>query len=406
MADDVDLVYPLQFAHWAVCTTGIAASMLLTAVVLLLRPRRAPLPPGGLPPVTVLKPFDGVDPGLEDNLWTYLSTPYPAPRQVLLCTDGANEDGIAAARAALERLRDEPVEGLEAELLLSTAGDSAPVNRKIWHLDRGLARALHPVVVSGDSGTRLEATTLVELVSTLVAQPRRGLAWAPYTGDGVGGLGARLTRLAFSASSLNFFVIAVLHRVMRLGVFSAGGLFAVRRDALDEVGGFRAYADVLAEDIHLARHLEDAGWGVAISPVPVVQHPGRATLGDFYRRLVRWTFIMWRYRDPLRIHVPMVLCALPLSLVTWPLATLAYPEQALQFGLLTLGLWLARIGYGYAVLGVLSRRPLTADLVWGTPLMEAVLMLAYVRSFFMRTVRWRDQDLAVQKGGKMAPFRG
>lgn len=402
----MDPVYPLQFAHWAVCTTGIAASLFLTVIVVVLRPRRPQESPDELPPVTVLKPFDGEDPGLDVNLWTYLTAPYPAARQVLLCTDGANAAGIAVARAALERLEREPVEGVEAEILLPEEGEEAPVNRKIWHLERGLARARHPVIVSGDSGTRLESSTLVELVTTLVAGPRRGLAWAPYTGDGQGGLGSRLTRLAFSASSLNFFVIAVLHRVMRLGGFSAGGLFAVRREALEAVGGFTPYSDVLAEDIHLARHLEQQGWEVVISPIPVVQHPGRATLGDFYRRLVRWTFIMWRYRDPLRIHVPMVLCALPLSLLTWPLATLTYPSQALQFAALTLGLWIARWGYGTVLLLLLSRRPFTLDLVWGTPLMEAVLLLAYVRSFFMRTVRWRSQDLSVREGGKMEPFRG
>ncbi len=401
----MSLTYPLQFAHWAVCTTGLVASLLLTVVVIWFRPRRSEPSAGSFPPLIVLKPFDGVDAELEQNLWTYLSAPYPAPRQILLCTDRANAEGIAAARAALRRLEASPVEGVEAELLLQEEGEDPPLNRKIWHLERGLRHARHEVIVSGDSGTRLEPTTLTDLVSTLLVDGRRGLVWAPYTADGEGGLGSRMTRLAFSASSLNFLVIALLHRALRRGAFSAGGLFAVRREALEAAGGFGAYARVLAEDIDLARRLEREGWQVAISPMPVVQHPGRGSLGDFYRRMVRWTFIMWRYRDPLRIHVPMVLCTLPLSLITLPLAAVFYPSQVVQFLLLTLALWAARWTYGYVLLLAVSRRPMTLDVLWGAPLMEGILLVAYIRSLFMRTVRWRAQDLEVRKGGELEPYR-
>lgn len=399
----MSLSYPFMFAHWAVCSTGLIASLTLTVLLLWLRPTRSPAPAAGWPALTILKPFDGNDDGLADNLWTYLTAHYPAPRQVLLCSDRDNKRGIAAAEQVLARLADRPIPDVDVSLLLSSDGDLAPANRKIWHLQRGLEAARHSVIVSGDSATRLEDTTLPELVATLLAHPRTGLSWAPYTADGEGGLGSRLTRLALSASSLNFFIVALLHRLLRRGAFSAGGLFAIRREALDEVGGFAPFASVLAEDIHLARHLDEQGWQVAISPMPVVQHPGRASLAVFYRRMVRWTFIMWRYKDPLRIHVPMVLCTLPLSLITLPLASLGYPDHALRFAVLTAALWVSRWVYGLVLLTSVGRRAPTADVLWGTPLMELILLVAYFRSLFMRTVRWRSQRLAVEEGGEMTP---
>jgi len=392
-----------MFAHWAVCSTGLVASLLLTAAVLWLRPRRSPEPAEAWPALTILKPFDGIDDALADNLWTYLTARYPGPRQVLLCTDRGNAAGIEASEAVIRRLEERPLPGVEVSLLLSAEGEEAPANRKVWHLQRGLQAARHDVIVSGDSATRLEDTTLTVLIATLLANPRTGLAWAPYTADGEGGLGSRLTRLALSASSLNFFVVSLLHRLLRRSAFSAGGLFAIRREALDALGGFDPYSSVLAEDIHMARHLEARDWRVAVSPMPVVQHPGRASLGVFYRRMVRWTFIMWRYKDPLRIHVPMVLCTLPLSLITLPLASLGYPDHALRFAVLTAALWVARWVYGLVLMTSVGRRAPTLDVFWGTPLLEGILLIAYFRSLFMRTVRWRSQRLAVEDGGEMTP---
>ena len=398
----MSFAYPFQFAHWAVCTTGIAASLILTSLALWFRPRRAAEPADGWPALTLLKPFDGVDPGMERNLWSYLSAAYPGERQVLFCTDRTNAPGIAVVRSVLRRLEREPQAGVHAGLLLSERGETAPVNRKIWHLERGWRQARHRILVSGDSGTRLEEETLPSLVATLLAGPRRGLVWAPYTADRSGGLGSRLTRLVFSASSINFLVIGLLHRILRRPPFAAGGLFAVRREALDALGGFLSYTDQLAEDLDMARHLVEGGWEIAVSPWPVVQHPGHTSFAGFYRRMVRWAFIMWRYRDPLRIHFPLVVCALPLSLVTLPLAAVLYPDQALQFVLLTVGLWTARWVLGAVLLTAVSHRRLTADLLWGTPLVEMVLLVAYVRAAFMRSVRWRDQDLEVEEGGRMA----
>ena len=91
--------HPLLLLHWVVCTGGIGASLVLGLVVAgALRRRRAPARLASPPPLTILKPFDGVDPDLERNFEATAAVPWPAGKQVLFCTDRQNAEGIEVAR--------------------------------------------------------------------------------------------------------------------------------------------------------------------------------------------------------------------------------------------------------------------------------------------------------------------
>ncbi len=392
--------YVFHFAFWAVCTTGITAAAILAALVLWFRPRgRRPLP-AELPAITVLKPFDGIDRDLEGNFWSTLAAPYPAPRQVLFCTGRDNAAGISLVEGLLARLEDDPREGVEAALLLPGEDESPPVNRKVWHLQRGLHAARHEWIVSGDSGTVLGGDELQALVATLIAEPGRGIAWAPSTSSGRGALGARLSHLAISTSTLSFHVIAALHRVLGRS-FLSGALFAARREALHAIGEFEVFADQLAEDLEMGRRVEEAGWQVVVSPVPVVQNVASTTFREFYGRIHRWCVIMWQYREPLRVHYPMVMCSLALAPLTLIPAWLAYPEKIVEYLILGAALVLSRWAYAAILLVAINRRPFTLDLLWGEPLLEGVMLVAYVHALFVRRVRWRGRELRLRSGGRV-----
>lgn len=394
--------YVFHFAFWAICTTGITASVILAVLVLWFRPPWPRSAGGGAPPVTILKPFDGVDRALEENFWSTIAAPYPGPRQVLFCTGHDNAAGIQVVQRIAARAQQEAPDGIEVSLLLPAGDEEPPVNRKIWHLQRGLEAARHELIVSGDSGTRLCGDELLAVVRTLEAEPRRGIAWAPSTTQGCGTLGARLSHLAISASTLNFHVIAALHRVLGR-TFLAGALFAARREALRDIGDFRALEGLLAEDLDMGHRMELAGWQVAVSPVPVVQHVGATTVGEFYGRILRWCVIMWQYREPLRVHYPMVMCSLALAPIALLGAVWAYPEKLFEYLILLAVLLVVRWCYAAILLVAVNRRPFSLDLLWGEPVLEVVMIVAYVHSLFVRRVRWRGRRLRLRGGGRIEP---
>jgi ceramide glucosyltransferase len=393
--------YALAFLHWMVCMTGTASAIILAVVGLWSRPRRGSFDPAApTPPITIIKPFDGTEPHLAENFEATLAVDYPAPRQVLFCTDRSNAEGIALVERLIARWHGREGD-VSVELLLSRPGESPPTNRKIWHLQRGVDAACHNVIVCADSSTTLEGDVLVALVGALEAEPGRGLTWAISTSKGRGGLGARLTRVAFAGSALNFGLVAATHRLLRRPPFVTGALLAIRRSALASLGGFAPYADVLAEDIAIGRDLARAGWAVELSSQPVYQRPGDDSLRALYGRLLRWNVAMWRARDPLRVHYPLVVCPLAWLPLSWPLALASHPEWAQSLSVIALVLVVTRWLFALIVLGVVTGQRLTIDVLWAPFLVEPMMLAAYVHGRFTRSVRWRGQELRVGRDGRI-----
>ena len=125
----------------------------------------------------------------------------------------------------------------------------------------------------------------------------------------------------------------------------------------------------------------------------------------FYDRMRRWNVIMWRHKDPIRIHYPMVLCSVALAAITLLGAALAVPERRVEFVLAFASLIVVRWAYAFFLLVYVNRRPFTLDVFWGEPLMEGIKLVSFVSSFFKRSVRWRGQELEVADGGAIEPRR-
>ena len=381
-------------------SVGIVSSVLFSLLVLFMRRRRDDDAVGDLPPISVLKPFDGVDPGLEGNFWSYLSAPYPAKREVLFCTARDNDEGIAVVERLLARLEQEPQPGVTARLLLPEPDEEPWVTRKVWHMARGFAAARHDVIVNGDSGTRLEAETLVALVRTLLADPQRGGAWASYTVEGGDSLGVRLTRAAWTATTNSFFVIDALHRVIGKPPLLAGGLFAARRAAVEQLDGFAALDGLLTEDLDVGRRMHAVGWAVEVSPVPVVRYLPELSWSGFVARQQRWNVILWRFREPLRWPYPLTMCGLAIAPVTAVFASLAFPERTGEYVTALGALYVARALYALVLTGLAGRR-LRLDVLALLPILDAVFLVTWLRGPFIRHIAWRDTRLRVGRAGRV-----
>src|SRR5580658_5839351 len=97
----------MSYAFLALAIFGILTSTGFTAIVLAavpayLRERaralvQLQLQPGFTPPLTLLKPLHGAEPGLESNLETFFLQDYPA-FEILFCTRTQQDPGLAIAR--------------------------------------------------------------------------------------------------------------------------------------------------------------------------------------------------------------------------------------------------------------------------------------------------------------------
>lgn len=385
--------------HWAVCSVGVISTLLFASALawrrLSMRRQRYP---GDLPGITLLKPFDGDDQDLETNFWNTCTAPYPGPRQVVFATAADNSAGIAAVRRI--QARAEGLAGVTVELALPEPDEVPWITRKAWHMHRGWQRAEHAVVINSDSGTRLQGDTLEELVRTLLGDPRRGAAWASYSVLEARSLGARLTRLAWTGTSMCFFVIDAARGLMGKVGLSAAGLVAFRAEALVAIDGFAGGEGFITEDLEIGRLIGEQGWTLAASPAPVIRHLPDEPLSGFWRRQLRWNVALWAFKLDARWPYPLVMGGMALVPFTWAAACLVFPERAAEYSALAAALIATRWLWA-VVLARPSRVRASLDILWLMPLLDALLLATWAKAPFVRRVTWRGRVLRLTRGARV-----
>lgn len=385
--------------HWMICSVGVVSAVAFTQIVLWRRLKtNRPRFVGDLPPISILKPFDGTDPGLEANFWSYCTAPYGGERQLVFATAHDNAEGIAVVESIRRRAADLP--GVSIDLVLPDPDEEPWVGRKVWHMNRGFAAAKHDVILNADSGTRVDDAAIEAVVRTLLADDRRGVAWASYAVSGRS-LGARLTRLAWTSSAMCFFVVDALRALTGRYGLPAGGLIAFRRQVVEQLDGFKAGDAFVTEDLELGRIIHEHGWDIVVSPLPVVRHLADMPFSGFWGRQLRWNVILWAFKVPARFPYPLVMGGLALVPFTWAAAVLAFPERTAEYTALAVSLVIARLAFATYVRVVISRRPFTVDLLWMLPLLDAVLIATWARAPFVKTVDWRGKTLRLGEGGRV-----
>ncbi len=385
--------------HWTVCSFGVISCFVFGAALIwrrLTMGRRRYL--GALPPITILKPFDGDDPDLEQNFWNTCTAPYPAPRQIVFATASENAPGVAVVRRIQARAA--ALDGVTVELALPEPDERPWITRKAWHMHRGWQRARHPIIVNSDSGTRLQDDTLELLVRTLLGDPKRGVAWASYTVLEARGLGARLTRLAWTATSMCFFVVDAMGGLAGKVGLSAAGLVAFRAEAVAAIGGFEGGEGFVTEDLEIGRLIAEQGWTLAASPAPVIRHLPDLPLSGFVQRQLRWNVVVWAFEVGGRWSYPLVMGGLALAPLTWIGGCIAFPDRIAEYTALGLTLYATRWLWA-VILSRLSRTPPTFDILWLLPLVDALLVITWARARFVRTVEWRGKTLRLVGGGRV-----
>ncbi|MDE3201255.1 MAG: glycosyltransferase, partial [Acidobacteriota bacterium] len=250
----------LAVAAFGLLTSTVFTGMTLAAVPRFLRERRAALAnlkqrPGFTPPLTLLKPMHGADPGLEAYLETFFTQDYPN-YEILFCARSEGDAGLAIARRVAERHPNIPAK------FLSTGGQPDWINDKAISMEHMLAMAAHDILVISDSDV-LVAPEYLRAVALPFADARVGGMCCPYRGVAAeGGLWARLEAVGMSVEMTAGVLVA---RMMEGMQFTLGPTMAFRKQTVQRMGGFGVTADYCADDFILGNETHKAGETVVLS---------------------------------------------------------------------------------------------------------------------------------------------
>jgi ceramide glucosyltransferase len=380
----------------AVALLGTVGSLLFYFVSALglagfLRDKRnkleAPLQGIPLPPISILKPLKGVDPGIWESLCSHCEQDYPE-FQLIFGVGGPSDPAIQIVRKLQAKYPKLPIELIVCDRILGA-------NIKVGNLAQMLPVARHELLLVNDSDIRVPSNYLRNVASPL-ADDSVGLVTCLYRGVAAPTFGSHLEALGIGTD----FVPGVLSaRFIEKGLhFGLGSTLAFRRRELGTIGGFEALLDYLADDYELGRRIAATGKRIELSATIVTTFLPAYTMREFFRHQLRWSRTI---RDARRWGYAGLLFTFGLP---WALLTLLAAQGATWAWALLAMTFAVRFAVGFvaAVIVLDGRqdgRQFFRDVLL-LPLRDLIAPLIWALSFAGNKIFWRG-DWFILKDGRL-----
>lgn len=384
----------LLYIALAIGLFGLLASSIYTAMSILVSARFRRQPNMGAawfaPPVSLLKPLHGAEPGLECYLTTFFEQNYP-DYEILFCARQPNDAGLEIARRVAARYPHVSVQFL-------CSGEPAIPNAKILSLELMARAAKNEILIVSDSDVRVQPSYVREVVASF-ADSDVGAATCLYRGMAAeGGLWSRLEAAAMSIEMSAGVLVAEWLEGMK---FTLGPTMAVRRSCLNEIGGFLPMGAYCADDFLLGNRVAERGHRVALSTHvidhmvlhddfwPSMQHQAR------WMKSTRFSRPKGHFGSVLTFSVPFgVLTAVSAWALHWP-----------QWPWIVAAALIWSIGSRMFMAVIISRRVLQEKSMWQSvllyPLRDLLGAFFWAASYGNRKILWRNQIYILEKEGRM-----
>lgn len=345
--------------------------------------RSRPLQSGFAPTISILKPLKGVDPRMYTGFVSHCTQQYDGRYEILFGVSSTDDPAVAE----IDRLRTEfPSLSIRLVICAERLGASG----KISNLTQMLPHALGEIILVNDGDIVVSPHYLARI--TAAFGERTGMVTAPYIGN-AGVRPSLWSKLEALGIATDFIPGVLTARMLEGGVrFGLGSTLAIRREALDQIGGFAPLADALADDYELGARIHAAGWQVELCPEVVETAVPHYTLSGFWDHQIRWARTT---RDSRRLgYIGLsITYALP-----WAILTCIASGFALwSFTLLALVL-LARVSVALSIgVGILRDGQTLRDL-WLLPLRDTFALLFWAWSYAGDTITWRGEKFHLNRG--------
>ena len=335
--------------------------------------------------VTILKPLHGAEPGLFENLESFCLQDYAAPVQIVFGVHDEHDPAIRAVRALQVKYP-----ALDLVLVADTALHGA--NGKVSNLINMQDAAKHDILVLADSDIAVGPRWLAQVAGAL-ARPGVGVVTCLYTGEVAPGEDGLWSKLAAMGMSYDFLPNVVVGTSLGLASPCFGSTIALTRLTLEEIGGFAAFVDCLADDYHIGRAAREAGYMLAMPALGVAHTATEASFVELFRHEQRW-------RRTIRTLDPAGNAG---SIVTFGFAFALMSAFLLDFAPIGLGALALALGARLVLKHSIDRAfGIQAGSAWLLPLRDLLSFAVFVNALFGETVHWRGSRFGIEPAGAMS----
>ena len=347
--------------------------------------------PQSLPPVTILKPVHGAEPQLENTLESFFRQDYPHFEIIFGARSRDNE-----ALLVVEKLRAR-YPHIRTQVVIS--GDPSWPNAKVFSLAKMIASSDNDYLIISDSDVLVGPDFLRNVIPPLL-DAKVGLVTCLYQGVPENSLWSRLEALGMSVEMPSGVMVAEMVDGMR---FALGAAMALRRDAIEAIGGMRETADFYSDDFVLGNRIAEAGYRVCLSHYKVghvlAARSLRRTLGD----QLRW-MKSTRFSRPWGHVGSGLIYAVPFGVLALLLA-IGHPQR-IYLAVALLGLaWVNRMLLALMVGWGILRDPRCLWLCWLYPVRDLLGFCTWVASFAGNRFFWRGEPYQFGEEGRITPVQ-
>ncbi|XP_064404837.1 ceramide glucosyltransferase-B-like isoform X1 [Halichondria panicea] len=324
--------------------------------------------------VSIIKPLFGYDSNMNDNLESFFELNYPK-FELLLCV-GEKINGPSLPLITELRAKYPAV-----DVKVFQGGEDVGPNPKICNMMPGYRDAQYPLMWFSDSRIHTSPDNLTEMMSHIGDLNVALVHQMPFVSH-VEGFAGYLDKAYFGTQFARMYLIGDLLNLNHI----VGMSWLLKKDALEKVGGLKAFGEYLAEDDVIGQALGKSGYKLALSTKLAVQNSGAPSTVLFRERIIRWTKLranmspLFFMLEPITECLPNALILgfysksfgfsflsfIALFITIWFLSDLVYLHVLSNGNLGSLWLmflaWLYResTAYWYFLLGWVSR-----EVTWG-----------------------------------------
>jgi ceramide glucosyltransferase len=235
-----------------------------------------------LPPLSVLKPLHGMEPGLERNIESFFEQDYP-DFELLFCARQESDEGLQLARRVGARYP-------KVDARYVTCGEPTAKfhNAKVYSLAKLDSVAKHILFITSDADVRVTRDYLRRMAQNL-KDPQMGLASCVYLGTtdagAKAGFSAQLDAVGKSVEMTSGVLVADMLEGTK---FALGVSMAVRKESFQKAGGFEELGQFYADDFVLGNRLAAQGIGVQMATHVIRLMVQDAPFGLSFRNQLRW----------------------------------------------------------------------------------------------------------------------
>ncbi|MDI6713953.1 MAG: ceramide glucosyltransferase [Thermodesulfovibrio sp.] len=332
-------------------------------------------------PISIIKPLKGLDDNLFDNIESFCKQDYPE-YEVILSLENRNDPAYRVAEKIRNKYPD--------RVTIVIDNSSKALNPKVKNMMKAYRISKYDYFLISDSNVCVEDDYLRKTVSSMTEDV--GLVTNLIVGVGGKSFGAVLENL-----QLNSFIIlsvCLLDKFLKMPC-SIGKSMLMRKKDFEEIGGFNAVQDVLAEDYLIGKLMHEKGKKVVLSNYMIKNINEYWSIKRFFNRHTRWAKIRWKIGGVKYFTEPLANPVFIASLIPF-----FYAFSNLSLILLLLSVLIKTTG-DYLVMRMIKEKP--GIQIMFSPIKDLMSGIIWFVPFITSKVNWRGNLYLISENTVLMP---